>query len=98
MISNCGAPIKQVSEFLDFQLKSIMQNGGSYIKNSNGLKRKAKNIDIPNGAVLLTADVVGLYPSIAHEVGLSALREALVKKKLVKKYLLKILLKWQNLF
>ena len=44
MISNCGAPIKQVSEFLDFQLKSIMQNGGSYIKNSNGLKRKTKNI------------------------------------------------------
>ena len=28
----------------------------------------------------MTADVVGLYPSIPHEVGLRALREALDKK------------------
>ena len=60
MISNCGAPIEQVSEFLEFHLKSIMQNGASYIKNSNGFKSKIKNIDIPNDAVLLTADIMGL--------------------------------------
>ena len=29
---------------------------------------------------LVTADVVGLYPSIPHEVGLRALREALDKQ------------------
>ena len=37
-----------------------MQNGASYIKNSNGFKSKIKNIDIPNDAVLLTADIMGL--------------------------------------
>ena len=58
IISNCGAPTKKVSEFLGFHLKSIMQNGGSYIKDSNDFKRKIKNIDIPNDALLVTADVV----------------------------------------
>ena len=76
-ISNCGAPTEKASEFLDFHLKSIMQNGASYIKDSNDFKSKIKNIDIPNDALLVTADVVGLYPSIPHEAGLSALKEVL---------------------
>ena len=49
-------------------------------KDSNGFKSKINNIDIPNDALLVTADVVGLYPSIPHEAGLSALREALCKR------------------
>ena len=59
IISNCETPPEKTSEFLDFHLKSIMQNGGSYIKDSNDLKSKIKNIDIPNDALLVTADVVG---------------------------------------
>ena len=34
----------------------------------------------PENAILVTADVVGLYLSIPHEVGLRALREALDKR------------------
>ena len=74
-----------------------MQNGGSYIKDSNDLKSKIESIDIPNDALLVTTDVVGLYPSIPHEAGLSD-SEKLWIKELVKRYLLKILLKWKNLF
>ena len=37
-----------------------------------------KDIDnIPENTILVTADVVGLYPNIPHDVGLAALREAL---------------------
>ena len=54
-----------------------MQNGASYNKDSNDFMNKVKNIDILNDALLVTADVVGLYPSILHEVGLRALRNAL---------------------
>ena len=28
-ISNCGAPIEKASEFLDFHLKKVMQDGAS---------------------------------------------------------------------
>ena len=34
IISNCGTPTEKVSEFLDFQLKPVMQSSKSYIKDS----------------------------------------------------------------
>ena len=37
--------------------------------------------DIPNDALLVTADVVRLYPSIPHEAGLQALKEVLESRK-----------------
>ena len=36
---------------------------------------------IPENVILVTPDVTGLYPSIPHQVGLEALREALDKRK-----------------
>ena len=37
-----------------------------------------KNLqNIPEGAILVTADIVSIYPSIPHKTGLNALREAL---------------------
>ena len=59
-----------------------MQESWSYIKDSNDFIKKAKNLkDIPQDALLVTADVVGLYPSIPHEAGLKALKEALDKNR-----------------
>ena len=59
-----------------------MQEGGSYIKDTGDFLNKIKNINaIPENAILVTADVVGLYPSIPHQPGLEALRKALYKRK-----------------
>ena len=78
VISNCGTPKEKVSEFLDNQLKSAMQSRGSCIKDSGDFIKKIKNIGtIPKDSILVTADVVGLYPSIPHEAGLKALEKAL---------------------
>ena len=42
------------------------------------LLKKIKNLqNIPESAILITADVVGLYPSIPHEAGLNVLKKAL---------------------
>ena len=82
VISNCGTPTEKVSEFLDHHLKPVMQEGESYIKDTGDFINKIKNINaIPENAILVTADVVGLYPSIPHQAGLEALREALDKRK-----------------
>ena len=48
-----------------------------WLRRCNDFINKVKNIDIPNGALLVTADIVGLYPSILHKVGLKALKNAL---------------------
>ena len=75
VISNCGTPTEKVSEFLDHHLKPVMQEGDSYIKDTGDFLNKIKNINaIPKNAILVTADVVGLYPSIPHQAGLKALR------------------------
>ena len=65
-------PNRKTSEFLDQHLKPVMQKVRSYIKR---IGRQLQNI--PEGVNLVTADVVGLYPTITHEVGLNALRVAL---------------------
>ena len=78
VISNCGTPTEKASEFLDHHLKPVMQKGKSYIKDSGDFINKIKELQsIPNGAILVTSDVVALYPSIPHEAGLKALKNAL---------------------
>ena len=48
-----------------------MQSSWSYIENSSDFLRKIKQIvNLPENSILVTADVVGLYPSIPHELGL----------------------------
>ena len=51
------------------KIKSL--DSGDFIK-------KLKNIDhVPQDAIMVTADVVGLYPSIPYDAGLKALRKSL---------------------
>ena len=55
-----------------------MGNSWSYIKHSGDFLNKIKNIEkIPEGAILVTAGVIGLYPGIPHESGLEALQKRL---------------------
>ena len=58
-----------------------MQNGWSCIRDSNDFIKEIKNLknrpSKPSNSILVTADVVGLYPSIPHESGLNAIKEAL---------------------
>ena len=78
VISNCGTPIEKASEFLDHHLQPIMKSRGSYIKVTNNFLFKLKNLGkIPENAFLVTADIVGLYPSIPHDEGLEVLRKQL---------------------
>ena len=76
-ISNSITLTEKVSEFLDSQLKPVMQSSRSYIK----LIKKIKNIStIPKNSIFVTADVLGLYPSIPHEALEKALNNRTNKK------------------
>ena len=51
-----------------------MKEGKSYIKDTADFLDKLKDLgQVPEGAILVTADVVGLYPSIPHTEGLEVL-------------------------
>ena len=75
LISNCVTPTEMVSEFLDHQLQPIMTQGNSYIKDTGDFLEKLRAIEeMLKGAILVTAHVKGLYPSIPHDKGLKVLR------------------------
>ena len=79
--SNCVAPTEKVSEFLVHHLKHVMQKGLSYIRDSQHFLEKIKTIgSVPENGILVTANVVGLYPSIPHQAGLKAFKETLKKR------------------
>ena len=74
-------PTKKTSKFLDYHLKPIMKRIWFYIKDSGDFIEKNEIIsNIPDEAILVMADVGGLYSSIPHELGLKALEEALEKR------------------
>ena len=82
VISNYGVSTEKVSEFLDSHMQSMMRKGWSYIKDSQDFINKSRNLGkIPDNAILVTADVVGFYPNIPHNVRLRAMNEALDKEE-----------------
>ena len=77
-ISNCGTPIEKASEFLEHHLQRIMKSGTYYIKDTNDFLSKLKNLKkVPDNDILVTADAVGLCPSIPHNEGLEVLKKQL---------------------
>ena len=78
VISNCGTPTEKASEFFDSHLKPLMQSGWSYVRDSGDFIDKMKRIGkVPEGSFLVTAGVVGLYPSIPHKERILALKNKL---------------------
>ena len=63
-------------------MKPVKQESWSYIKDSGDFLKKVKHLgQIPDGAILVTADVVGFYPSIPHKVGLETLSRRLNERE-----------------
>ena len=74
--ANC----EKVSEFLDHNLKPMMQSGKSYNKDSAHFLGKIKTLGcMPDNTIPVIADVVGLYSSIPHQASLIALKKSLTR-------------------
>ena len=79
---NCGTITEHISDYLGHHLNPFVSQSRSYVKDTNHfLSRLSKLGKIPEGAMLCTVDVVGLYPSIPHGEGLEAIREALDRRE-----------------
>ena len=78
IILNCGMPTEKASEFLDHHLQTIIKSGTSYINDTNDFLSKLKDVEkVPDNAILVIADGVGLYPSIPHNEDLEILKKQL---------------------
>ena len=68
VILNCRTSTKKILELFDSHIKGIMQESWSFIKDPNDFINKTKILrNIPEGAFLVTVEVVQLYPKIPHE-------------------------------
>ena len=78
VISNCGYYTENISSFLDYHLQPLAQIVKSYIKDTNYFLSKLKSLGkLPQGKILCTVDVVGLYLNIPHSESLTSLRRFL---------------------
>ena len=78
VILNCGFYTENIPSFLDHHLQLLAQKVNSFIKDTNHFLRKIKSLgQLPEGALLCTIGVIGLYPNIPHEEGLASLRKFL---------------------
>ena len=76
VISDCGTPTEKVSEFLDHHLQPIMKQGESYNRGTGDFLAKLKAVgEVPQGAILVAAELQRLYPSIPHSEGLGILKK-----------------------
>ena len=74
VISNCGYYTENISSFL----KPLAREVKSYMKDTNDFLKKLRSLpNLPDNIILCIVDVVGLYPNIPNDEGLSALRKRL---------------------
>ena len=60
VISGCNTPTEKISAFVDRQLKPLVPQIPSYVKDTNDFLNKLKDMGrFPEGAILVTIDVVG---------------------------------------
>ena len=78
VMSNSGYYTENIPTFLDFHLQPLALAVKSYIKDTNDFLNELLSLPkLPDNIILCTIDVVGLYPNIPHEEGLSTLMKRL---------------------
>ena len=82
VIFSCEFYTENISAFVDFHLQPLSREVKSYIKDPDGFLKKLISLtDLPSDMILCSVDVVGLYPNIPHEKGLSALQKDGIKER-----------------
>ena len=83
VISISGFFTENISAFLEYHLKPLLQKVKSFIKDTNDFLKKRNELrDLPDDFILCTFDVVvGLYPNIPHKEGLETIWKALDKRE-----------------
>ena len=82
IISGCDSPTDRLSSFVTHFLTPIASKLPSYICDNKDFLLKISQVGpLPEGAILVTADVSALYTNIPHKEGIEATLEALDQHK-----------------
>ncbi len=78
VVSGCGTPTEKLSEFVDHYLQPMMSNIPSYIQDTADFIRRIRGYTgDTRDTILVTIDVVALYPSIPISDGIDVVKRFL---------------------
>ena len=78
VISNNRTSTENISSYLDYHLKSLISNVPHILEDTRDFVNHIQDLsDLPESSILVSFDVVGLYPHIPHEEGIEAMAEYL---------------------
>ena len=81
IVSSCGSPTENISQFVDYWLQPHMKALPSYIKDTTQLINELRELSVEPDTFLVTIDVKSLYTCIPHSEGIQACTETLLKSK-----------------
>jgi hypothetical protein len=68
-----------LAHWVQHHLFKMMKRLPTVAKNSLDIRKKIKDLHIPDGALLITADVVALYPNINIQLGIQVIKEHILE-------------------
>jgi hypothetical protein len=66
-VSANGHLTENISEFIGFHLRPVVENLPSHMKDTTDYLKKMENLTIPENTTLVTMDVTSLYAKIPHD-------------------------------
>ena len=82
LISNNGTATERISSFLDFHLKNIIPAIPHILDDTRDFLYRIEQLqNIPEGTLLVSFDVVGIYPHTPHDEGLQIMKKYLDKRE-----------------
>ena len=90
IISGSGSLTENASLFVQHHVQELSYSHPSYLQDTPHFLREIEKINegplLPNNALLVSMDAIGLYDNIPNKDGLDSLGEALEERKDKKKY------------
>ncbi|XP_072041052.1 uncharacterized protein [Amphiura filiformis] len=81
IVSGCSCPTKQISRFVDYHLRPLVESLPSYIQDTTDFIKHIntlnENAPLPDNTLLVSADVTALYTNINHNEALRACQQYL---------------------
>jgi hypothetical protein len=81
IVSNVSAPSYKLSKWLLSELNKFPKIEGMYVKNSFQLVKKLEKVELEPDEVLVSFDVVSLFPSIPVDIAMTEMENYLTKNK-----------------
>ena len=81
IVSACGSMMENASQFVEHHMKAHGKQHASYLEDTPDFLRHIDNLNkagkLPENAVIVTWDVIGLFTNIPHDEGLNSVRKTL---------------------